>query len=47
MQFIQGQKREQLARFFLVKIASVNLKSGSVSSPNFKFTNYEILKIAA
>ena len=41
MQFIQGQNREQLARFVFVKIASVNLKSGSVSSPN-----YEILKIA-
>ena len=38
---------KQLARFIFVKIASVNLKSGSVSSPNFKFTNYEILKIAA
>lgn len=38
---------KQLARFVLVKIASVNLKLGSVSYPNFKFTNYEILKIAA
>ena len=47
MQFIQGQNREQLARFVFVKVASVNLKLSSVSSPNFKFTNYEILKITA
>ena len=46
MQFIQSQNREQLARFILVKIAYVNLKSGSISSPTNPRLQWGLVKYA-